>query len=774
MTGRALWEEDALADDSMRSAETRCQSIVAHLHDPILCWSAEAVITFANEAALEAFDQLPGPMVGARIPDLHPPEHQVQVEAYVRDLLEHPRPALREIRMQTAQGPRWYQWRDVPIFDSMGGLVEFQSIGRDTTSHKTLEEDLAESEERYRAIFETTRVPMFLVDPEAGRVVDANQAAEIFYGIPRGEFQKGKRLSEINPMPPEQLQAAIGEATEERQNRFLFQHRLASGEVRDVEVFSGPLRVKGRLLLYSIIHDVSERTRAEEALRRSEAKYRLVAEGLNEGLGVTDASGHYVFCNPEFVRMTGYSPEELARMTPLDLVYEEDKEAARARLAQRSLGMGERYEQRLRCKDGSALEALLSVTPLSGGDGEFLGIVGLVTDLTQARRSAELQSRAQKLESLSVMAAGVAHDFNNLFQSIQGQLEMAMRSLTDPSRVARALASSQKSLARAAYLAGRILDYSGRGLWQSRPIEPGPFLEQHRRHLAEQAGDAWFEIQTAEGLPGIEGDPEQILQVLSSLVANAAEALAGREGTIRLAVHQARLREEDRQVGYWAAPFSGSEALCMEVSDTGPGIPQGILGRLFDPFFTTKEMGRGLGLAAVLGILRNGEAGIQVLNLRGGGASFRLYFPLRASSGTTTDQAPAGLSQEATQGAILLVDDDEDLRGTLAEVLAEVLHFPVREAKDGLEAVEIYRQNPGAIALILMDATMPRLGGGEAFSAIKQIDPSARAILISGFSQRMGQEEVRRHGFSAFLKKPFSVAELRKAIDSALAGRAMT
>lgn len=765
-----MLEEEALPEESMGSTEAHCRSIVDHLRDPVLCWNREAVITFANEAALSLFHHVPGRIVGKWVRDLHPPEHRTQAEAYVRDLLAHPRVSLREILIQTASGPCWYQWRDVPIPGPAGELVEFQSIGRDITSHKTLEADLAESEERYRTIFETSQVPMFLVDPEARLVLDANQAAESFYGIPRAEFQKGKPLSEINQLSPEQLQAAIGKAAEERQNQFLFQHRIASGEIRDVEVFSGPLRIKGRLLLYSIIHDVSERTRAEEALRRSEAKYRLVAEELNEGLGVTDASNRYVYCNPAFVRMLGYPPEELAGMTPLDLIFDEDAASIRARLAQRRLGQGERYEQRLRRKDGSAMEALLSVTPLCGSDGEFLGIVGLVTDLTQARRNTELQSRAQKLESLSVMAGGVAHDFNNLFQSIQGQLEMAMRCLTDPSRVARALANSQKSLARAAYLAGRILDYSGRGLWKPRPIELGAFLDQHRKHLAAQAGKARFDLQVPRDLPDLEGDPEQILQVLSSLVSNASEALNGHEGTIRLSVRRVAMREEDRQVGYWAAPFGGAEALCVEVSDTGPGIPSGILGRIFDPFFTTKEMGRGLGLAAVVGILRSGEAGIQVLNVRGGGASFRLYFALRGTTGAPVEPAPASPPPDAARGAILLVDDDEDLRETLVEVLGEVLHVPVREARDGLEAVEIYRQDPGAIALVLMDATMPRLGGGEAFEAIKQINPAARAILISGFSQRMGQEEVRRHGFSAFLKKPFSLADLKQAIDVALTG----
>lgn len=751
--------------------EHRYRSIVDHLLDPLLGWNLRGVITFANPAAERLFRAPGRAILGTALPRLQVPEEHMATWAALHELLAEPRTSIRECRMETADGPRWYQWQDIPVLDPAGEPLAFHSIGRDISAHRHLEAELQESEARYRALFESSQTPMFLVDPAASRFVDANEAAVLFYGYPRAAFQEGMPVSGVNLLPPEEIAAALRRATETRLNQFQFRHRLASGEIRDVEVFSGPIRINGQALLYSIVHDITERTQAVEALRRSEAKYRIVAEELNEGLGVTDAEGRYTYVNPELQRMLGYTQAEMLGMTPLDLAFPEDRERVAARLRQREFPRRERHELRIRRKDGSAMDARLSIAPLHGSHGEFLGLIGLVSDLTETRRNAEVQSRAQKLESLSLMAGGVAHDFNNLFQSMQAHLEIAMQHLADPSRVAHCLTNARRILGRAAHLAGRILDYSGRSLWHPQPVRLSTFLERNHGLLAGQVAQATLEVAVAQDLPAIEADPDQFLQVLAALLANADEALGGRPGLVCLGAERIAVGEDDRRIGFWAAPFPGTEAVRIEVADTGPGIPTEHLPQLFDPFFTTKELGRGLGLPAVLGILRNNHAGIQVLNQRGGGASFRLYFPPRPDASEQA-QGASGTQAAARNGTILLVDDDADLRDTLKEVLFELLQYPVLCAQDGQEAIDRYREHRDSIALILMDATMPRLGGGEAYEAIKQIDPAARAILISGFSREVGLEEVRRHGFASFLKKPFSIPELKHAIEGALGARA--
>jgi PAS domain S-box-containing protein len=515
--------------------------------------------------------------------------------------------------------------------------------------------------------------------------------------------------------------------------------------------------------LLILLSDATESHQAREALRKSEAQYRMLTEKMGEGLIATDTEGRFTYCNPKFLQMLGFTEEEILGKTFFESAYRYDYEKFRGRLQNRRAGAAEQYEIRLAHKDGNPVDVLVSAEPLFGDEGQFTGTLGIITDIRERKRNEEMLRRAQKVESLTMLAAGIAHDFNNLFHTIQGNLEMAEELISDPARTLRALERALQSLDQASKLSQKMLDYSGKSSWKAAPVDFASLVRNHAVLLSDLAGGAGLRFEIESGLPPIEGDPEQLLQVLSSLITNARESMEGRKGTMSL--HIEALSAEERGRGYWVEAPPAGETLAVAVSDSGCGIPPETLSKLFDPFFTTKEPGRGLGLASTLGILKGHSAGLQVLSETGKGTTFRMAFPLGSSSSEPVE--PAVTEVPLAAQFVLLVDDDDSVRRTASEILKDLLHRQVIEARDGKEAVAVFQQHAETISVILMDATMPYLSGAEAFEAIKAIRPGTRAILCSGYSDDMGNEIVKTHGFVGFLKKPYSIKDLKHMLEKA-------
>jgi signal transduction histidine kinase len=412
-------------------------------------------------------------------------------------------------------------------------------------------------------------------------------------------------------------------------------------------------------------------------------------------------------------------------------------------------------------KDGLFLESLPGVVAVA------LGHIDTERRLEEAesslRQAAEDLERARKMESLGLLAGGIAHDFNNLFQGIQGNLEIALLQTTgEATRVP--LRRAQRILDKAALLARRMLEFSGKGFRQSVPLSLNRLVEQALPSLAERAGRPLRFLPQA-GLPEIEGDCAQLTQVLAALVQNAGEALGAGGGEIRISTGPPVAEE---RAGRWIhqGPPSPSE-VCLSVSDDGPGMSPGVLERAFEPFFSTHGHGRGLGLSAALGILMAHGAGLWVTSAEESGTTVRIHFPAQAA---VAAPAPAEVAapMSARPRTILLVDDDEDLQETLSEFLREVLGYPVLQARDGAEAVAVFQRELENVGLVLMDATMPRMTGPAAFQAMRAIDPEVRAVLCSGFSEELGGRLAAEAGFLGYLKKPFLLKALETALENGL------
>jgi PAS domain S-box-containing protein len=429
------------------------------------------------------------------------------------------------------------------------------------------------------------------------------------------------------------------------------------------------------------------------------------------------------------------------------------------------------YELRLLHASGEVIWVNLQATLARDRAGNAVGRISL-GDITERKRAETALFQSQKLESLGILAGGMAHDFNNLLTAMLGNIEL---STIDPEEGAQAkhLAVLRECVLRAAGLCRQMLAYAGKGQFIREPIRLDYLIQGHLdfMNLSVAKGvDLHLELQP--GLPEIEGDAAQIEQALMNLIVNASESFGPEGGTVLIRTQPRTLQASDLAGLVPGSQVEPGPYVVLEVEDTGAGMDSATLRKIFDPFFTTKFIGRGLGLAALLGIMRVNGGAVQVRSLVGHGTCFTLWFPLAPSEHLTEPAPPAcaPAPQGELQGAgrVLLVDDDEQVRAVLSLFLRH-MGFEVIEAHNGEEGVTAYRQDPDQIKLVFMDITMPRMGGLEATHRILAECSQARIILMSGYAQ--DSIETCADRISGFLKKPFLRTELETLLAHCLEPR---
>lgn len=481
------------------------------------------------------------------------------------------------------------------------------------------------------------------------------------------------------------------------------------------------------------------------------------------------AQGKFIIedINPAQARSLGLEVEAV-RGRPLEEVVDPDLTTLVEPRYQACLdtGMPQSYEESFPL--GGVLHTFETLLiPLPDHAGQFSRLVGFSRDVTLLRQDQEQRRQGQKMDSLVLMAGGIAHDFNNLFQAAQGNLEMARITLQRQGISVPSLDRVEGALTQAAALSGALLNFSGKGF---RTLELTDLVTLTREKIQElEAEDPLqntLQATLPEGLPPVELDRDQMGKVILALVTNALEAVGDRRhpGAVGLRIHPSPPPEPSG--GFWVAPRPAVACLCLEIEDDGPGIPREVQTRIFEPFFSTKRTGRGLGLPATLGILKAHAAGLYLASHPNEGTRVLVYVPIHRGA---PDPLVLGASAlPAIRGAILVVDDEPTVRETLTELLREVLGFTVIPAADGIEAVELFERHASEIALVLMDATMPRMGGMEAFAALRARRADLPGILCSGYGEEFGQQTAASHGFHSFLKKPFLIKDLEQAIARAL------
>jgi len=511
------------------------------------------------------------------------------------------------------------------------------------------------------------------------------------------------------------------------------------------------------------------RTRSE--LRRSLARLQRIFDSVEEVYLETALDGRILEVSPSASRWVGRDVELRGQSSWDFYARPEDRERLMAAL--RRDGRVRDFETEARLPDGRTVVCASNLALLTDEETGEARIAGSLRDITDQKR-AEVERRkleqqmqqAQKLESLGLLAGGIAHDFNNLLTGVLGSAELALLELA-ADHPARARVEAIRPIARrATELCRELLAYSGRARFDVVPVDISALVRGMEELLRVSVPKkTQLERDLAANLPAIVGDATQLGQIVLNLVINAAEAMDG-SGIVGIRTRAVQCSVADLVSEHVSETPPSGDYVLLEVSDTGPGMSETVRRHLFDPFFTTKFSGRGLGLAAVLGIVRGHRGTVQVVSEPGRGSAFRLLFPVAdAAVAEIRDADPQ--APWTGRGRVLLVDDEASVREVSAALLAH-LGFEVTLAEGGRRALELFGASADAFALAIVDLTMPDLSGIEVARELLRIRPGTPVLLTSGYSEEEGVALLEHAGVRGFLAKPFSLEDLRFRIRAAL------
>lgn len=644
--------------------------------------------------------------------------------------------------------------------------------------------------ERYRLLFEATvDYAIFHLNP-SGMVETWNTGAERIFGYPASEIlgRHGSMLftpeDNLQGIPEQEIRSAAqtGRAEDSRWHLRKDGSRFwANGVMVGLRDESGTV-----VGLAKIIRDDSDRKRSQEQLQYQLNLADAITTNAAEGMFLIDNEGRITFANPTAEAMFGWGRDELIGELLHEKLYCRDADGTWSSDAEcphmRVLASGEtlrREEDFFTHQDGRVIPVSYSIAPIRSDD-VIAGAVLVVRDLTEEKQAEAMQreneealQQAQKLESIGVLAGGIAHDFNNLLTGIMGNAGLARRAIV-AGRSEQAAALLRDVLAaseRAADLTRQLLAYAGKGRFVVLPVDLSQLVSEVSTLIrASISKKITLVIDVPDDCPLVEADRAQLQQLVMNLVINGGEAIGDEPGTLTVRVrteHFTERREQPRTEGF---PIVAGEYVRIEVTDTGGGMDAETRGRIFEPFFTTKFLGRGLGLSAALGIVRGHRGAIGVRSEPGRGTTFTVLLPVpREPQRPDRSSGHVGLEHELQGvGTILVADDEEGVRSLVSNVL-EGAGYTVELAHDGAHAVKQLRRLGERVRLILLDLTMPILGGAEAAAELRRIQPDVPIVAMSGYGDIEVMQRFGEVGVDDFLPKPFTPDQLASKVRDVLA-----
>jgi len=531
------------------------------------------------------------------------------------------------------------------------------------------------------------------------------------------------------------------------------------GEERWITFDSHGILYKGRPALLGYATDITELHQIEAALRQSESLFRTLAENTPAAIFLHQGA-EFVYANPAASEITGYSNEELLVMGFAATIHPEHQAMVQERAMARLRGEEPPtpYPAKLVRKDGEErwVEIMGTALTLAGKPS----VLGTAVDITERRRAEQEALRAQKLDSLGILAGGIAHDFNNLMTAILGNISLAQRRMGDSDRVLQRLESAEKAVLSARHLTDQLLTFSRGGKPRTELLDlEGPLRETTALALSGSRVESDIEFRGRPLL--VQADQGQLGQVISNLVINAVQAMP-EGGVLRMVASPVALGAGE------VHELPAGRYVELTVRDYGVGIAEDELAHVFDPYYTTKPDGSGLGLSASYSIARAHGGAITLESKVGQGTTARLILP--AGEGVpigSTFPPPA----EVASGRLLVMDDDEGVR-EVAIGLLEGAGYEAVGAQDGAEAIDLYcraAEGDEPFDAVILDLTVPGgMGGREAFEELRRVDPDVLALVSSGYSNDPTLAEYKQHGFAGVVPKPYSGDELFHAVGRVL------
>lgn len=691
----------------------------------------------------------------------------------------------------------WSETTYFPIYDHMHRLVLIGEMNRDVTDWVRMREEeqhlaaiLRDREQRLAALFDQSRLGIVVIE-ENGRILECNRAIATMLGFERDELIGKMIMHRTHPDDRERDRLLWEELLDGKRDHYTIEKRYLH---KDGHIVYGRMTCSvvrdesGKItFLVRFIEDISAQRAAEAAVETSR---RLLQDMINQIpalIFVKDAEGRYLMVNERLAAFSGYEPQamigkrddELFAPALADYYRSFDREVIRNR---RPI---QRDDDRWTA-DG--LTAFTTIKfPLFDHEGKIYGIGGIAIDVTERRRMERERERieqqlreTQRLESLGVMAGGIAHDFNNLLVGVLGNVSLALNELPEDHPAHLLLTQIEQAALRATELTNQLLTYTGRHQPDMQRLDLNRVVAEMQtllRSILPRRVELIIEPSSSP-LP-IEGNIAQIRQVLMNLAINGAEAITG-TGTVTITTADRELSANEIAQMQIGADQPPGRYAALIVQDTGHGMDEVTKARIFDPFFSTKFTGRGLGLAAVNGIVRAHHGALHIETAPDQGTTFTVFWPMITLAEALPELPPASPSiKEAVEPPMtgiertaLVIDDEPDVRMVTQRMLRR-MGFTVYEASNSEEAQQLLKQYGHQMTLALIDLTMPGKTGDELATEILNSYPSLRIILISGFSQQELPASLRSSGMVSFLAKPFTLASLTSAVTAALSSHAL-
>jgi len=692
-----------------------------------------------------------------------------------------------ELRMRTKSGAwRWVLDRGKTVeWDADGRALRVTGLHLDITARKRAEQLLVQNLETLRVLLDNLPVAVFAKSAKDWTFTSWNKASEKLFGLSAQEVI-GKTDYDFFPVTQADFFRCKDQEAFEK-------HAVEEIPIEEIDSPTRGRRIlhtikapifddhRQPLYLLGISEDITERIKTEAALRKSEARYRLLAENFTDVVWTIDLQGKITYISPSIIHLTGYSVAEALKL-PIDRrltpeSYRRAQRLIREELAKPPQNRAKSVTMELQqiTKDGILKDMEITAAWTRDEAGKTIGVQGISRDITERKQAEserallEKQLRhSQKLETIGTLAGGIAHDFNNILWPILGYADMALDKVEADSPLAHDLRQIIEAANQAKQLVKQILTFSRQPEQERRPMYPHLILNEALK-LLEVSLPTTIEIRldiASENL-AISADPTQFHQIVMNLCTNAFQAMKKRGGTLEVglsaetvSVEQTRLHTDLR-----AGPY-----VKLTVSDTGIGMDQATQERIFEPFFTTKEVGEGtgLGLSVVHGIVRNHEGAILVESEPGRGSTFRVFLPrIEAPVDPVREDRPRAAQGS---GCVLLVDDEKPILELVRRML-ERSGYACRSALNAKEALEIFRLNSGEFDLLLTDQVMPGMTGLDLAKEIKGLRRDLPIILMTGYSESTTAKGMERKNIERLITKPIVADDLISAIREVLTAK---
>ncbi|MEW6379615.1 MAG: PAS domain S-box protein [bacterium] len=810
----------------MHQAETRVvtaarkwQITFDTISDGVCLLDEEGKIVQCNQAMIKLLDKPPDEITGKKCGELIGCEKLDSEGA----CYQHLRETGRRESFDWQFHDRWFHMSLDPVMDEAGLFSGAVQIITDITLEKRSQEErerlyrLLEAEQsRLEAVVQQMPAGVSIAEAPSGKLVLSNEQVEKIWRHPPLKSASIEQYSEWKGFHPDGRPYQHEEwplARSIRTGEVVMNEEIAilrgDGSCGTISISSAPIRDRDGQIVAGVVtisditerrkveleleryhhhleelvkertsdlmaaneklrQEIEERRRAEEKLRESELKYSTVVEQARDWVVIVQ-DGVFQFSNQAVTCLTGYSVEEILGRPLLDIIAPEYRNLVAERYALRSVGkdVPSPCEVKIQAKDGAVKDAEISAGTIQYQARPATVII--IRDITERKRLEEERQRAERLESIGILAGGIAHDFNNILTSIIGNISLARMYAKSESRIHGLLTETEKSSFQARDLTQQLLTFSKGGA----PVKKTASIRELLREVstfALRGSRVKAEFFLAEDLWPVEVDTGQISQVINNLVINAKQAMPD-GGIVRVTAENVTMgpgSEND-------TPLLAGKYIRISVEDQGSGIPAEHLQNIFDPYFTTKEKGSGLGLATSYSIIRKHDGYINVRSRLGVGTVFTMYLPAvpeKAAAVSETRTFPASFRRG--QGKVLVMDDETTVRNVVTHML-RFLGYEAEAAIDGNEAIDLYkkaRESGHPFDAVIMDLTVQGgMGGEQAIQKMHEIDPGVRAIVSSGYSNDAILADFRRAGFSGIIAKPYKVEELAEVLHQVIGGK---